>query len=142
MDRFTMSPQQRRDAVEDTLPALTRLRQHAVRLLLDYDHGRWFHNENFVRHALLDGPGPAQVGLAFPQLEAMVDCHLRRSGWVDDLGTEAFGVLWLACQLLKGELGELARHADLDTGRLVATTLVSVFSRDSAEPSQTPVQRF
>lgn len=131
--RFEMTAQQRRDGVRATLNELRWDRKAAAILLLEHSDGDWFGHNGFVEHLLVEGPVQGQVSIDFVRLGKMLPRELVRGGWVDELGSTASLVLWLAAQLVAGDLRELASRADSSTSSLVLRTLTAAFDRNGTD---------
>lgn len=118
------------EALRHTLGTLPTTKQQALRLLLDYDHGKWFSDERFVERVVQatdDGHG---VQVWFDALAQMLPEVREPAHWTTVHGSTAGTILWLACELAEGRMSELAAHSDPGTDRLINRVLSTVFYRE------------
>lgn len=104
----------------------------AVALLVGYDEGAWFHDEDFRRFMLVEEPEGEGVRVSSAALRDLAREGLDREEWVHDLGHAAFGVLWMAAHLAEGELGRLLDHADSRTAVLISSVVEEALGRKAS----------
>jgi len=112
-DATAMSHDDLITALRRQLPGTLLVSRQALQLLLDHDGGVWFTDPVLVNKVVADATDTSPVRVDFAKLAELRDDARRGAVWTYRHGPRGSVVLWLACELAGGRLGEL-RDADTD----------------------------
>lgn len=122
--------------VRRALDQVPQPERHGLRMLLDYDQGRWSGDPELVHRIFLTDGRLADPRAWGRRLRNMLPELLDEPGWATHHGDTAFNVLRLACSLTSGALYELALNGDPDTRAFLRHHLDAALTRpgDTTSP--------
>jgi hypothetical protein len=116
------------------LPELPhRWQRHALNLLLDYDGGVWFTDSRFLASVVDDATDFRPARVDFAKLGRVLAPARNAQAWTYRHGATGGRVLWLACELAVGRLGDVVQSiddgSDADADELIRTLFARLLPR-------------